>query len=65
MDIAICPAHSVALVLKGLMDEYVHLHGAEILVPKRRESLTNEQTALLLSISAGTELCKKPYVTHS
>ena len=58
MDIVMCPAPSVALVLKGLMDEYVHLHGAEILVPKRREPLTNEQTMKLLSIATGTKLGK-------
>ena len=49
MDLIMCPAPSVALVLKGLVDEYVHLHDAEILVPKRREPLTNEQTTLPLS----------------
>jgi len=58
MDIVMCPAPSVALVLKGLMDEYVHLHGAEILVPRRREPLTNQQTVMLLSIAAGTKLGK-------
>ena len=58
MDIGMCPAPSVALVLKGLVDECAHLHGAEILVPKRREPLTNEQTPLLLGILPGTKLGK-------
>ena len=55
MGIAMCPAPSVALVLA---DKYVHLHGAEILVPQRREPLTNEQTTLLFGIAPGTKLGK-------
>ena len=60
MDIVMCPAPSVALVLKGLMDEYVHLHGAEILAPKRREPLINEQTTLLIGIAPETKLASTP-----
>ena len=33
-DIAMCPAPSVALMLRGLMDEYVHIHGARRRVPR-------------------------------
>ena len=55
-DIAMCPAPSVALMLRGLMDEYVHIHGAECLVPRRREPLTNEQTRAILAIPPRTKL---------
>ena len=55
-DIAMCPAPSVALMLRGLMDEYVHIHGAECLVPRRREPLTNEQTRAILTIPPRTKL---------
>ena len=55
-DIAMCPAPSVALVLRGLMDEYVHIHGAGFLVPRRREPLTNEQTRAILTIAPRTKL---------
>ena len=55
-DIAICPAPSVVLMLRGLMDEYVRLHGAECLVPHRREPLTNEQTQAILPIPPQTKL---------
>ena len=55
-DIAMCPVPSVALMLRGLMDEYVHIHGAECLVPRRREPLTNEQTRAILTIAPRTKL---------
>ena len=48
-DIRMCDAPSVTLVLKGLLDDYVRLHGTETLIPQRREPLTNEQTERLLS----------------
>ena len=51
-----CPAPSVALMLRGLMDEYVHIHGAECLVPRRREPLTNEQTRAIFTIPPRTKL---------
>ena len=38
------------------MDEYVHIHGAECLVPHRREPLTNEQTRAILTIAPRTKL---------
>ena len=55
-DIAMCPAPSVALMLRGLMDEYKHIHGAECLVPRRREPLTNEQTRAILTIAPRAKL---------
>ena len=55
-DSAMCPAPSVALMLRGLMDEYVHIHGAECLVPRRRKPLTNEQTRAILTIPPRTKL---------
>ena len=55
-DIVMAPAPSVNLVLKGLMFEYIRLHGKECLVPKRREPLTNTQIDAILSIPNGTRL---------
>ena len=55
-NIAMCPAPSVALMLRGLMDEYVRIHGAECFVPHRREPLTNEQTRAILTIAPRTKL---------
>ena len=55
-DIAMCPAPSVALMLRGLMDEYVHIHGAECLVPHRREPLINEQTRAIFTMAPRTKL---------
>lgn len=55
-DIIMAPAPSVNLVLKGLMFEYIRLHGKECLVPRRREPLTNAQIDAILSIPNGTRL---------
>ena len=43
-------------LLKGLMLEYIRLHGKECLVPRRREPLTNTQIDAILSIPNGTRL---------
>ena len=48
-DIRMCDAPSVTLLLRGLLDDYVRLHGTETLIPQRREPLTNEHTERLLS----------------
>ena len=55
-EIAMCPAPSVALMLRGLVDEYAHIHGAECLVPHRREPLINEQKRAILTIAPRTKL---------
>lgn len=55
-DIAMCPAPSVALMLRSHVDEYVHIHGDECLVPHRREPLTNEKTRAILTIAPRTKL---------
>ena len=54
--ITIIAAPAMSTLMKGLLREYVRIHGADVLVPCRREPLTNEQMAAIARIPAGTKL---------
>ena len=54
--ITIIAAPAMSTLMKGLLREYVRIHGADVLVPCRREPLTNEQMAAIARIPTGTKL---------
>ena len=54
---AACTSTAILLcALRPLGGAHVHIHGAECLVPHRREPLTNEQTRAVLIIAPRTKL---------
>lgn len=46
----------LTVLLKGMLRQYVRLHGPESLVPKRAEPLTNADTLAILRLPSGTTL---------
>ena len=51
------PCPLLAIMLKGMNDEYVMLHGdRRMLLPDRKEPLSNDHTARMLKVPDGTEL---------
>ena len=49
----------------GLMRDYIELHGADALLPHRKEPLTNPLIRSLLTLADGTELARGKYLHWS
>ena len=46
----------LTVLLKGMLRQYIRLHGPESLIPKRAEPLTNADTLAILRLPSGTTL---------
>ena len=55
-------APTINKCLKGLLMDYVRLHGSEALAPMRKEPLTNAQTTSMLTVKNGTCIGKRTVV---
>ena len=66
--ITLPPSSVVTNVLKGLLREYVHVHGSDALVPSRKEPIENAHVmsmyALVRSVLAGVDVNRNITITH-